>query len=373
MTGHFKLQEVFAASQLRFIPSTLRTVEDVALASWNEIPVKKSYEYISAAQSFLAKKLLRSIKRENDSIKVTLINKVDYTQKDSIKLFQRISALFSKLYQEDKLMFKGSSELEYVYVLQNLSDYDKQTLDKFSEVTFDEPTAEQALEKADQIEIPADIFESILSYEDIKNTVKKSLKTERPVHILFVGPPASAKTLFLLEMERIFGDRARYALGGGTTKSGLSEILLTEKPEFLLIDELDKMNAEDYSVLLSLCESGIVAETKYGKTRRDQLSTRVYAAANRDDKIPLEVLSRFRKFHLKRYSPDEFREVVVNILTKNEKTSLDLASYIAQKLVSNFRNPDVREAIRIARLNHSKEEVDADIRTILEHHGDKFV
>ena len=47
------------------------------------------------------------------------------------------------------------------------------------------------------------LFESIIGYEDIKKIFKMSLISDKPVHILLVGPPASAKTLFMLEFLKL--------------------------------------------------------------------------------------------------------------------------------------------------------------------------
>jgi hypothetical protein len=41
-------------------------------------------------------------------------------------------------------------------------------------------------------------FENIQGYDDIKDIVKRALDAEDNYNLLFVGPPASAKTLFLL-------------------------------------------------------------------------------------------------------------------------------------------------------------------------------
>jgi hypothetical protein len=44
-------------------------------------------------------------------------------------------------------------------------------------------------------------FENIQGYDDIKDIVKRALDAEDNYNLLFIGPPASAKTLFLLGKE----------------------------------------------------------------------------------------------------------------------------------------------------------------------------
>ena len=43
-----------------------------------------------------------------------------------------------------------------------------------------------------------DPFDNIIGYEDIKKLFFLSFESQKPIHILLVGPPASAKTLFML-------------------------------------------------------------------------------------------------------------------------------------------------------------------------------
>jgi Holliday junction DNA helicase RuvB len=43
-------------------------------------------------------------------------------------------------------------------------------------------------------------FEYIIGYNDVKKFLRMSINTEEPVHILLIGPPASAKTMFIRSM-----------------------------------------------------------------------------------------------------------------------------------------------------------------------------
>jgi len=43
-------------------------------------------------------------------------------------------------------------------------------------------------------------FSDIVGYPDIKKLFMKSIVSKEPIHILLTGPPASSKTIFLLEM-----------------------------------------------------------------------------------------------------------------------------------------------------------------------------
>ena len=204
-------------------------------------------------------------------------------------------------------------------------------------------------------EIPEDIFDTVIGYEDVKKLFLMSLQAEKPTHILLVGPPASAKTVMLLEISRL--KDAFYLLGGSTTKVGLIDQLFNLRPKYVLLDEADKMSREDYTALLSLMETGIIKETKHDKARETILPARVYAACNVKKYLPPEILSRFQFIlHFKPYTKEEFIEVSRRVLTMREGVDEELAIYISNRVAELSRN--VRESIGIARLAKTKSEVD---------------
>lgn len=66
-----------------------------------------------------------------------------------------------------------------------------------------------------------------------------------------------------------------FAVGSNTTKAGLISQLFEKRPKFVLIDEIDKMNSTDQTSLLHLMETGLISETKFGKSRQMELMSRV--------------------------------------------------------------------------------------------------
>lgn len=230
---------------------------------------------------------------------------------------------------------------------------------------YEKFTAEIAPEE-ETVEIPLDLFSIIVGYDDIKAAIQKSLTSEKPVPCLLVGPVATAKSLFLEELNRLRG--SSYHLGSSSTKAGVTQFLLAMRPVILLLDELDKMSREDYASLLSLMESGKVVETKYGRRSEEYMKVWVFAACNKTKGIPPENLSRFPfQFHFREYTPEEYVEVVVRTLTEREYVDPDLAKYIADQLVRYTK--DVRKAVGIGRVCTSTEEVDELIRTLRKYKG----
>lgn len=108
--------------------------------------------------------------------------------------------------------------------------------------------------------IPDDFLSTLVGYDDLKELILRSLHAERPIHLLLIGPPASGKSIVLNEIGRL--PRSRFALGGGSTKAGITQLLSEQRPRYLIIDEIDKADSQDLSTLLSLMESGLVSITK---------------------------------------------------------------------------------------------------------------
>jgi hypothetical protein len=359
----FPLQEVFPPQQRQYFPQGMDTLEDVALASPHDISVKKSWDYIASARRYLARRLLIRILREGDDFFVTERSENnDYGPEYRIKLYRAVSMPFVQVWNEDKISFVDRTNQVYKYHVKFENEFEKQYFEKFTSVDFADKEETFEGGPSGPRKIPPDLFESIIGYEDAKDLFLRSLRSVKPVHILLIGPPASAKTVFLLEVERLSG--STYALGGSSTKAGLVDLLFNRRPSYLLIDEIDKMNDEDYSILLSLCENGIVTETKYGKLRETRLDTRVYAAANNLDNIPPEVQSRFLCLRFPRYLPEQYRDVVRNVLVKRERVSPDLASYIAERVSKELDTIDVRDSIKVSRLAASREEVDQVLESL---------
>jgi Holliday junction DNA helicase RuvB len=211
------------------------------------------------------------------------------------------------------------------------------------------------LEELKPLENQSEIFKVIIGHEDVKRIFKMSLSSENPVHILLVGPPASAKTLFMLELMKL--QRSYFTLGSHSTKSGLVDYLFAKRPRFLIIDEIEHMNAKDTTVLLSLMQTGILSETKHEKTRSTQLKTWVFGSCNSTDKLPKPLLSRFLVLRFKRYTYDDFKKISNNVLIM-DGIEQDIADYVSDVVWGKMNSKDVRDSIKIARLAKTKKDVD---------------
>jgi len=191
-------------------------------------------------------------------------------------------------------------------------------------------------------------FENIVGNDDTKLILNKAILSRNPVHVLLMGKPGSAKTMFLMEMMRRLKN-SYFIVGSNTTKAGLVNQLFERQPKYLLIDELDKMNANDQVSLLHMMETGIISETKVKKTRQIELTSWVFATANNCEKIIEALLSRFVVLEVPDYSFEEFTNIAVKRLA-NEKVDRYIASIIAEKVWYELGSRDVRDVIKIGRL-----------------------
>ncbi len=198
-----------------------------------------------------------------------------------------------------------------------------------------------------ELELPDDLFACIISYDDVKDEIKFTLREGKRSHYLMIGPPATAKSLFLMEVGRLSG--AYPATGSTVTGPGLTDALLTYQPKILILDELDKVRMDATAVLLSVMESGDVLQTKYRKHGGQKISLSVFAAANRDRGLAPELLSRFdTKLYFHPYSFDDFIGICRGYLSRYENVPGDIAEYIGKQTWHQL-DKDVRTARGVAR------------------------
>ena len=208
-------------------------------------------------------------------------------------------------------------------------------------------------------------FEEIVGHNDIKLIFNKVIKSDKPIHIMLVGKPGSAKTMFLMQVLRNIKN-SYFVVGSNTTKAGLVNQLFERRPRFLLIDELEKMSVTDQTALLHLMETGIICETKINKTRQMELTSWVFATANSCEKIIEPLLSRFVVLEIPEYTFEEFSEIAVTRLRK-ENVDKYIAVVIAEKVWNELGSKDIRDVIKVGRLANDTQSVSNVIDIIKKH------
>ena len=205
------------------------------------------------------------------------------------------------------------------------------------------------------------VFEKIVGYDGIKRTFLRSITSKEPVHILLVGPPGQAKTLFLKCILETFGEKkVFFTVGGNASKSGIIDILFDMRPKYLLIDEIEHLKTEYQTTLLSLMETGILTQTIHSKVRHMHLKTWVFATSNGTKKLSEPLLSRFRVIYLNEYIFSQFYEIAVKKLL-DEGLDKKIADEIAISVWEKLPNPNIRNCVQIGRLVKNEPDIETAI------------
>lgn len=192
----------------------------------------------------------------------------------------------------------------------------------------------------------AELFSDIVGHDDIKKVIGRAILSPKPRHLLLVGPPASAKTMFQLEIESMIPD-AFFVDGANLTGPGLVDLLFDNYVKFLIIDEIEEMGKDDLGVLTSFMQTGRLYETKYLRTRTKEVSTSIIGSCNNTSKLSQKLLSRFLCIHFQEYSYEEFAQICISLLVKEGITS-NLAERIADLVWNNIKSRDIRDALKMS-------------------------
>src|SRR5215467_11331672 len=87
-------------------------------------------------------------------------------------------------------------------------------------------------------EVDRDPFGKIDGYEDLKQIAKRALESSEPYNLIFIGEPASGKTLFLQGILDLRKDAVYFDMSNTTNK--ILDILERQRPKIICLDELEK-------------------------------------------------------------------------------------------------------------------------------------
>jgi holliday junction DNA helicase RuvB len=191
------------------------------------------------------------------------------------------------------------------------------------------------------------VFSNIEGLDDIKEMMLRALESPERAHTLLAGPPACAKSMFMLEIEKFLGTKVYFAEGAATTKAGLQKFV-SENPhkEIIIIDEIDKMPMKDQEGLLTMMERGNFTSTKVRNTKTVKADIVIFATSNSTERLSKPLLSRFTVFEIPEYSYPEFEAISVRII-KN------LPPNIVIQIASSLwkaGSRDIRDVLKIAKL-----------------------
>jgi holliday junction DNA helicase RuvB len=191
------------------------------------------------------------------------------------------------------------------------------------------------------------VFSKIQGLDDIKEMMLRALESLERAHTLLVGPPASAKSLFMLQLEKFMQSKVYFAEGAATTKAGLQRFIVeNQHKEIIIIDEIDKMTMKDQEGLLTMMERGEFVSTRARNTKTVKANMVIFATSNSTDRLSKPLLSRFTVLEIPEYTYPEFEAISVRIVNKlPQNTVIQIASSVWKK-----GSRDIRDVLRIAKL-----------------------
>jgi Holliday junction resolvasome RuvABC ATP-dependent DNA helicase subunit len=223
------------------------------------------------------------------------------------------------------------------------------------------------LESRPSSSIEERFFHSIYGYEDIKKLLVRCMESKDSVHVLLAGPPASGKTLLLLEIMKKLNTKCYFFDGTATSGPGLIDYLFAHHDiSYILIDEIDKMKESDQTVLLGLMETGMLVSTKVRKTASIKMNkVKVFATSNSLDRLSEPLKSRFSIFRLPEYTYQQFEEIAARILRERYNIPPITATKIAAGVWYEMKSKDIRDVLKIGKLAKPDDE---DIQWLIETH-----
>src|SRR5919198_1782962 len=191
------------------------------------------------------------------------------------------------------------------------------------------------------------VFSRIEGLDDIKEMMLRALESSERAHTLLMGPTASAKSLFVLEIEKLIRSKVYFAEGAATTKAGLQKFIEeNQHKEIIIIDEIDKMQMQHQEGLLTMMERGEFTSTKVRNTQTVKANVVIFATSNSTERLSKPLLSRFSVFEIPEYTYEEFEAIAVRIIKKlPQNTVIQIASSIWK-----MGSRDIRDVLKIAKL-----------------------
>jgi Holliday junction resolvasome RuvABC ATP-dependent DNA helicase subunit len=191
------------------------------------------------------------------------------------------------------------------------------------------------------------VFSKIEGLDDIKEMMLRALESSERAHTLLTGPPASAKSLFMLQIEEYMSPKVYFAEGASTTKAGLQKFVAeNQDKEVIIIDEIDKMPMKDQEGLLTMMERAAFTSTKVRNTRTVKANMVIFATSNSTERLSKPLLSRFTIYEIPEYTYEEFEAISVRII---KKLPQNIVIQIASS-VWKTGSRDIRDVLKIAKL-----------------------
>ena len=218
------------------------------------------------------------------------------------------------------------------------------------------------------------IFERVIKLDVQKEILKNALFSPKPVHLIFIGPAGTGKSLLLKCVYDAFQSISHWSDAQTSSGIGVIEsILLKGKMlRFLIVDELEKLDRDDLDVFLGLMAHGSINRELAKRTIKETgFNVWFFATSNN-----LRSLQRRSAPLVNRCSIVEVPALAYNdylfvsgkrLLQEQGIETEELGRYIASRVYHDFGTTDMRLAVRLANFSmgyirrKKQEEITKDI------------
>jgi len=227
-------------------------------------------------------------------------------------------------------------------------------------------------------EILEDRIITVVGHQTVQDFLGNLFESNKDMNVLFVGSPATGKTLILKNIERMFQKVAIRFDFSTTTGRGFINYLIDKKLEreggqsklknilvgdeilkdnILLLDEIDKIKPlTDLNMILQLLEGKEINYIKYRTYFKIKFTgrMRVFATCNKVGKLSEALRSRFLVWPLKDYTEEEYIEIgrklaELHLEERDPEARIGIATAFA-KAVYHSKKKDMRQLVHYMKL-----------------------
>jgi Holliday junction DNA helicase RuvB len=99
----------------------------------------------------------------------------------------------------------------------------------------------------------------------------------------------------------------------------------------------------------------------------------IFATSNNVERLSGPLRSRFMELHLDEYTYEEFSEIIRRLFKKRYHLDVDLSEKIANAVWNKIKSKDIRDAINIAKLVKSANDIDWLVEVRLKYGGKRVI
>jgi hypothetical protein len=216
------------------------------------------------------------------------------------------------------------------------------------------------------------VLDALIGHGGAKTIMRSALRAG-DVHILLEGPPASGKSVALMEIDDSVPG-TMYADAAGFTEREMRDTF-AEDPTILLLDEIDAAKNDAYEALSMPMEQGRVTKNTNHEQYDREVNTQVFAACNAAEDLPRHTADRFRTITFEEYDYDEYLDVCAVLLpeeanwVETAQDARDVAEAVYDAIGSKSPR-DARDAAklagrkgRVAKIARALEDPKADVES----------